>query len=521
MIVALMGGVGLFLLGMVLLTEGMKSFAGKSLRSALLRFTDKPLRAFASGALVTALVQSSSATTLATIGFVSAGMLGFSQAIGLVMGASLGTTSTGWLVSTLGLKFSITQAVLPLIALGTFIRLFGKGRFPSLGIALAGFGLIFIGIDFLQAGMAGLTDRVDLASLPGTGISGHALMMLIGLVLTVVMQSSSAATATILAALHEDAVSFEQSASMVIGAAIGTTVTAALAAIGGSVAARRTALAHVLFNLFTGLVALLFLPLFLGLLAWLQENFGLDRGAVSLAAFHTLFILIGVLIVLPFVGPFSRLIERIIPEKGPRLTRHLDPSLLALPPVAMEAVRRSLRETADLLWEILTRRLQGDAQDRHSDDSLLLIQNALAENSGFITRIPPTQHDAAENELRSASFHAIDHLSQLLPCAEQAHSSLAEPPLQQAAKDCRSAIESAKQLLLAAPEASPGLSESLQSTSTTLAAWRKTTRLTLLENSASGAVPAEQTLELLETVRWIDQIAYHTWRAAHYLQKRE
>lgn len=185
---------------MILLSDGLKSFAGDSLRKALLRFTGRPAAAFASGALVTAVVQSSSATTLATIGFVSAGLLGFSQSVGLVIGASLGTTSTGWLVAGLGLKFSITQFVLPLIGLGAFLRLLGRGRLKSLGLALAGFGLIFVGIDFLQAGMAGVGGQVSLAGLPATGIWGHLLTMGIGIALTVIMQSSSAAVATILAA---------------------------------------------------------------------------------------------------------------------------------------------------------------------------------------------------------------------------------------------------------------------------------------------------------------------------------
>jgi len=520
MVVSLIGGIGLFLLGMILLTEGMKSFAGRSLRRALLKFTGRPFTAFASGALVTALVQSSSATTLATIGFVSAGLLSFSQSVGLVMGASLGTTSTGWLVSSLGLKFSITQFVLPLIGAGAFIRLLGKGRFPSLGMAMAGFGLIFVGIDYLQAGMAGLTERVDLGALPGSGVSGHLLMMGIGIVLTVIMQSSSAAVATILAALHAGAISFEQAASLVIGAAIGTTVTAAIAAIGASVAAKRTALAHVLFNLFTGLVALAFLPLFLQGLDLAQRHFGLDRGAVSLAAFHTSFIALGVVIFMPFVGKFSRLVERILPEKGPRLTRHLDPSLLTLPTVAMEAVRGCLRESGALLIEILQLRLKDLPLDRHAEDALTQIKTALIEASEFITHIPPADHEAGENQLRRDSFHAIDHLSQLLQTAGQRHVPVGISPLREAANDCLRTLDAALHYFLDSGQSGTAEPECLERISTDLATWRKTERLKLLESSAAGGAAAEHTLKLLDTIRWIDQIAYHTWRITHHLRRQ-
>src|SRR5690606_13279944 len=140
------GGIGLFLLGMVLLTDGLKAVAGDALRRALERSVRGRLSAVASGTAVTVLVQSSSATTLATIGFVSAGLLAFPRAVGVLLGASLGTTSTGWLVSLLGLKLSVTALALPLVASGALLRLLGRERWAAGGLAMAGFGLIFVGI---------------------------------------------------------------------------------------------------------------------------------------------------------------------------------------------------------------------------------------------------------------------------------------------------------------------------------------------------------------------------------------
>ncbi len=521
MLVSLIGGIGLFLLGMTLLTEGLKSFAGDSLRRALLRFTGRPVTAFVSGALVTAMVQSSSATTLTTIGFVSAGLLSFAQSIGVVMGASLGTTSTGWLVAVFGLKFSISVLALPVIGIGAFMRMLAKGRLSSLGLALAGFGLIFVGIDYLQMGMAGLTEHVDLEAIPSTGLFGHLLMMLVGIILTVIMQSSSAAVATTLTALHADAISFEQAASLVIGAAIGTTVTAAIAAIGASTAAKRTALAHVLFNLFTGLVAVILLPLFLWALTWAQEHVGLDRGAVSLAAFHTAFIALGVLIGLPFIKPFSRLIERMLPERGPRLTRHLDTSLLTIPSVAMETARGALRETAGLMFNTLQRRLQSPLSGRAEGELIGEMERALAEISEFIGKIPSPEHSRNSSNRRSDSFHAIDHLSQLLPSISQRHLPVDAEPLAGAAEQCRTVLQASAAYLSEKQEVSEDLPKELEETSKGLAQWRKEERLKILEASAAGGIAPDHSLRLLDTIRWIDQIVYHTWRITFYLKQIE
>ena len=359
----LVGGIGLFLLGMTLLTDGIKAFAGDALRQALMRFTGRPVRALLSGVLVTMVVQSSSATTVTVIGFVSAGLMTFQQAICVVIGASLGTTGTSWLVSVLGLKFSLGYYALPLIAVGAPCRLLARGAWRHVGLALAGFGLIFLGIAMLQEGMGGFADRFQLASRPGGGLLDHLLLMLSGAALTVVMQSSSAAMATILTALHTDSINFEQAASLVIGAAVGTTITSVLAAIGASISAQRTALAHVVFNAATGLIAILLLPGFLLVIDAGQRQLGIPPGAISLAIFHTAFIAVGVLLFFPFVAPFAHWIERRLPETGASLTRHLDASVLNIPEVALEASRRALCETAAELFDVTRRRLHPTSQE--------------------------------------------------------------------------------------------------------------------------------------------------------------
>jgi phosphate:Na+ symporter len=515
LIFKLVGGIGLFLLGMVLLTDGLKAFAGDALRKALVRFTGTPLKAFTSGALVTAMVQSSSATTVTVIGFVSAGLLTFPQAIGVVLGASLGTTGTGWLISVLGLKISIGFYALPLVGIGAFMKLLMRGRWRSLGVALAGFGLIFIGIETLQDAMRGLAGVFDLASLPAGGFWGHLLAMVIGMAMTVVMQSSSAAVATTLTALHTGVVSFEQAASLVIGAAVGTTVTGALAAIGGSVPAKRAALAHVVFNLSTGLIAVVLLPGFLRLIAQAQERGWLEPGAMSLAAFHTGFIAVGVLLFLPFVHRFARAIEKVLPDRGPALTRHLDNTLLRTPAVALEATRRSLAETAAETFGTLRASL-GSQPDGRNEERGAQARSALDRLQQFFAQIPPIAEDEPLSQLRVGQMHAIDHLSRLqsrLSPPPSVRRALGNPRLQ-TARDLTNAILTQGEAGLRR-EAQTDWLRQVELQASALGDLRRNERPAILQQ-AGGGDPA-QTLELLDAIRWLDRLGYHTWRICHYL----
>jgi phosphate:Na+ symporter len=517
MVFQLAGGIGLFLLGMVLLTDGLKTFAGDSLRRALLRFTGRPISAFASGAVATAVVQSSSATTVTVIGFVSAGLLTFPQALGVVMGASLGTTATGWIVSVLGLKFSIGIFSMPLVGAGALMRLLGRGRWQSLGWALAGFGLIFIGIDTLQQGMKVAGGIFKLSELPSSGLLGHALTMLIGLAMTVVLQSSSAAVATTLTALHSGSVNFEQASSLVIGAAIGTTVTGALAAIGGSTPAKRTALAHVLFNTATGLIAIVLLPVFLRGIGWAQTHLGLDAGAESLAAFHTSFILVGCVVFLPFVDKFARWIERLVPERGLMLTRHLDASLLNIPSVALETVRRALRETALEMFGMLREFLEAPSQPPDPRRAAQVHQ-ALEQTHQFFTRIPTSSSGQQERQLRVSTLHAMDHLVRMEEYAAppgDVRAMLQHEQVRPAARKCIEILQLAAEGLRGA--AQNQWVAAVEQKSKELAELRRAERVELLNQTAAGKWDSTAALDALDAMRWLDRVGYHVWRISHYL----
>jgi len=513
------GGIGLFLMGMVLLTDGLKTFAGSALRGALTRFTGTPLKALVSGALITAVVQSSSATTVTVIGFVSAGLLTFPQALGVVFGASLGTTGTSWVVAGLGLKVNLGAYALPLVGVGGMLKLLGHGRYGALGLAVAGFGMIFLGIDTLQEGMQGVSGKFNLAALPSSGWLGHLLAMGIGLVLTVVMQSSSAAVATTLTALHTGALNFEQAASITIGAAIGTTVTGALAALGGTVPAKRTALAHVVFNLVTGLLALALLPWFLKLMTWAQGRGILEPGAMSLAAFHTAFVFLGVLLFLPWVKGFARGVEKLLPDKGPHLTKHLDRSLLHTPMVALEATRRALQKTAETLFKSLREIIRHGGQSQASlKTHTAEITEALETIQKFIAVIPAPSEGETSSELRVEQMHAIDHLLRLVPrleVQEGVRKQFAEQRLAEPTRITLEILDLAEGAMHGRAE--PGWDAQVEKGSAALGSMRRELRAEILQETAAGGSAPAKSLEQLDAVHWLDHTGYHTWRICHYL----
>jgi phosphate:Na+ symporter len=515
MLVQFFGGIGLFLLGMVLLTDGLKALAGDALRRVLVRFTGRPFKAFCSGVVVTSLIQSSSATTLMTIGFVSAGLLTFAQAVGVIFGASLGTTGTGWLVAVLGLKFSIGKLAMPLVGVGAFMRLLLKGRGATAGMALAGFGLIFIGIEALKTGMEGLSMHLNPSSFPQASLFGTLLLVLIGVIMTVVMQSSSAAVATTLAAFHADTVNWPQAAALIIGQSVGTTVTAALASLGASVPARRTAMAHMLFNATTGVLALAILPLCVWWVGRARQQ-GWQIEALSLAAFHTGFTALGVIAVFPFLGRFTAAIERMLPDRGVSLTRHLDVSLASVPPVALEAMRRALRGITAALLENLFRR-SSDSTNAEAHD-LDAISRALDQTRQFLSIVPPYSPPEGQPSLRLAIVHALDHLDQLVERAQEARDA-GSARTSSLTRDLWERLEQEAARLLPWLHTGEGAVplENARQLSQSLADARRSNRMALLDQTAHAQLDPGSTLQSLDALRWMDSVAYHTWRCVHYL----
>lgn len=343
-----LGGIGLFLLGMWLITEGLRLAAGPSLETLLASWTSSKGRGLIAGTLLTAVVQSSSVVTVAVIGFVNAGLISFQRAVWVIFGSNLGTTLTAWLVALIGFKLKIDAFALPIIGLGALMRIFSPSdRYRSFGMALAGFGILFLGIETLSGGFSSLSEQVSLDD----DRYGVIAMVVIGFVLTTLMMSSSAAVAVVLTALAGGLVGFTDAAAVVIGTNIGTTTKALLATLGATSSAKRLAIAHVFFNLLTGSVALILLGPLLTLVLWLGSVSGYDNEPVTmLALFHTIFNLLGIALMWPLEPLMSRfLMTRFVAaeEQGIKL-RFLDQNVASVP----DAVPMALcREFEPLLAE--------------------------------------------------------------------------------------------------------------------------------------------------------------------------
>ena len=355
------GGLGLFLLGMTMMTDGLRLAAGPALERILAGATRTRWHALGSGVLVTSLVQSSSAVTVATIGFINAGLLTLGPALWVLFGANVGTTMTGWIVALVGLKFKIETLALPLLGVGVGLRLSGEGtRRGALGTALAGFGMLFMGIAMLQESFGGLAGRMNLPQ--GEGAWAVAAQVAVGSVMTVLMQSSSASMAIALTAAQQGLLSPVGAAAVVIGANVGTTVTAVLATLGATPNARRAAAAHVLFNGVTGVVALLLLPWLVPAIAAAREALDLPADpAAKLALFHTVFNVMGVLLMWPLAGRLVQWLQRRFraQEADETRPRYLDDTVLAVPSLALDALEREVARMGHGAVRLARAALQG------------------------------------------------------------------------------------------------------------------------------------------------------------------
>lgn len=367
------GGLGLFLLGMGLMTDGLKQAAGPALHRILSNATRTRAHALGSGMLVTALVQSSSAVTVATIGFVNAGLLALGPALWVLFGANVGTTMTGWIVALVGLKFKVEALAMPLVGLGAMLRLVGEGRRgAAFGTTLAGFGLLFIGIALLQQAFTGLASQISLPQ--GSGLTAVLAQLGIGMLMTVLMQSSSAAMAITLTAAQSGLIDPQGAAAVVIGANIGTTVTALLVVIGATSNARRAAMAHVVFNLLTGMVALLLLPWLIVALSLASKAIGLAPDiAGQLALFHTCFNLIGVLLMWPLAAGLTQWLQQRFRarEEDEAQAQYLDETVLAVPTLALDALAREIARAGEIAVRMTRAALVGEAASAVKVDQMI------------------------------------------------------------------------------------------------------------------------------------------------------
>jgi len=543
--IEVLGGIGLFLLGMTVMTDGLKALAGSSLRTVLGKAAATPLSGAFWGAIVTLLVQSSSAVTMTTIGLVSAGLLTFPQGLGLVFGANVGTTGTGWLVALIGVRVSLSTYALPMIFVGALTKLLASGRIAAAGASLAGFALVLYGLTTLQQGMGGLAETLHPSDLPAVlgapGVSwlegsiGLLTLVVVGLAMTAVMQSSTASIAVTISAFYAGAVGLEQGAALVIGQNIGTATSSALAAIGASATAKRLALAYVLFKVIAALIALAAFPFTARLMARFA---GTLDGTTLLAAYHTAYNVVGVAVLLPATQWFTRFVERLLPSKESGLERALDAAGLANPVVAVEAARRVIAEAVKTVAASVAVSLSG-ATGR-SDPAAATVAASMEEVRNFLSELEEPPETDAERHRMIATLHALDHVSRLAELLGDG-----EPPSRLAggsddrrvAELCKQAMHGAQTVAQsisaesalseraepigwsASPEAIAALAE-VEDAAKALDGMLPARRAAILASVAPGQTTASDALARIDAARRLDRIAHHAWRSATHLLGR-
>ncbi|WP_448520077.1 Na/Pi cotransporter family protein [Rhodoflexus sp.] len=313
-----LAGLGLFLFGMLMMEEALKALTGRSFKKFLRKHTNNSIKAVLSGALITAILQSSSMVSLLVMSFAGAGIIGLKNGIGIIMGANLGTTMTGWLVSFIGFKLNIGAAILPFLAIGGLGTIFLKAERPAqFSKLLMGFSFMFMGLDYMKNGFMEFATHFDFSFLEGKpGI----LFTLIGMGLSAAIQSSSAAMMIILSSLAAGMVSLQQAFYLVVGSDIGTTVTAVIATINGNTMRRKVGWSQVGFNVVNALFAIIAMS---GFHYLITEILAVKDPLIAVVVFHSLLNLSGIILLLPFLNPLTQLLERRIMNGDDKITRYL------------------------------------------------------------------------------------------------------------------------------------------------------------------------------------------------------
>ncbi len=356
----LIGGLGIFFYGMRIMSEGLKGIAGERLKSILAAVTKLPIIGILVGAGVTCFVQSSSATTVMVVGFVNAGLLTLKQAISVVMGANIGTTFTAWLVSSMSV-FKVTQYALPVIGIGFVVNTFSrKKKTKFLGQVLIGFGLLFLGLDFMKDAFVPLKSSPYVKEMFLTFSRNPLMGVIVGMVFTVLLQSSSATIAIVQIMAFNGLISFPAAIPIIIGDNIGTTITAQLAAVGGTISARRTAMSHTLFNTIGAGYMLIFIytGLFVKAIEFIVPvELSTTTIMFFIAVSHSVFNVVNTMVFLPFIGVLERASIWLVPKKAGAVEigpQYLEKHLLNTPPIAMEQARRETVRMLDLASKSVT-----------------------------------------------------------------------------------------------------------------------------------------------------------------------
>lgn len=408
-------GVAIFLFGMTSLQDGFKAFTGGLLENLLKHTTDKLWKSLSFGVISTALMQSSTLVSLITISFLSAGLISLVAGIGIIFGANLGTTTGAWLVAAFGLKVNIAAYAMPILVFGMVMLFQNNKTLKGLGYILAGIGFVFLGIHYMKAGFDSFQDSFDLTAYALGGYRGVLLFTTIGMLATVVMQSSHATLVLIITALAVGQVTYENALALAIGANLGTAITAIIGALGANIDGKRLVAAHLIFNLVTAAVAIIFIFQLVELVDWVSDLLAIDENnyTLRLAVFHSIFNSLGILLMLPLISRLERLLKALLPEK-PRSTaqpRYLHKASIELSDTVIEAVRKETIHLYDNAFDIIAAGLRLAPADVRSTIPLKTLLG-----NHYPNRAEPIDIEKQYNNTIKALYSSIiEYISTALP----------------------------------------------------------------------------------------------------------
>jgi len=372
-------GVAIFLFGMLNMEEGFKAFTGGALDKILGKSTDTVGKSLLFGIGTTTLMQSSSLVTVITISTLSAGLIALKGGIGIIYGANIGTTTGAWMLAAFGMKVKMSAYAMPMIVFGLILFLQKSRKLKGFGNILAGVGFIFLGIHYMKEGFEALGGSMDLSQFAMGGLTGLLVYTLIGMLATVVMQSSHATLMLTIAALADGQVTYDNGLALAIGSNIGTTITAVLGALSANIAGKRLAFAHVIFNVVTGFMAIVLISQLKLLVDLITGAVGIaaDDWVLKLATFHTLFNFIGVAVAIPFIGRLTQFLENKVKDKHLDKEKdvvlqpiYLNESAMALADTAIGVLVKETRHLLENVFEIVAHGLNLHRHDIRSDRDL-------------------------------------------------------------------------------------------------------------------------------------------------------
>jgi len=427
----LIGSLGLFLFGMKVMSDALMALAGNSMRDIMARLTENRFKGVLTGLFITSLIQSSSATTLMVVSFVNAGLLKLTEAIGVIMGANIGTTLTAWLIAVLGFRVQMGDIALPFMIVGVALYLRNEHKPKNWGLFIIGFSLLFVGLEMMKTFVPDLGSNPVvydfIRGLSGNGLLSTLLFLAIGTLLTLILQSSSATMAITLVAAGEGWLPFDAAAALILGENVGTTITANLAALVAGTRARRAALAHLVFNVIGVIWVIVLFELFMGLIHGTSRYLGAspltnpEDVPISLALFHSLFNIMNTALLIGFVRPIARLVEYLLKEKPQpvrELTRprYLRDEFLKYPQTAIHALLlESRRLYRNAIFEAASRSIGIHRKDIISNRS---IERIVADSRGLR---PMDFEEFSHTRIQPIYTAVVDYASKIQETFELSH----------------------------------------------------------------------------------------------------